>query len=45
MSFIKGVMIGTAVGMTASVMYKEGMINKKKMIKQGKKWAKKIGIM
>ena len=28
-----------------SIMYKEGMLNKKKAIKSGKKLVKKLGIM
>lgn len=44
MNFIKGVIVGTAVTATAYVMYTEGMVNKKKMIKQARKWANKMGI-
>lgn len=46
MKFIKGVMIGGLLTTGLIMMYTEtGMMNKKTMIKKGKKMAQKIGIM
>lgn len=44
MKFVKGVLIGTAVTAAAYMMYTEGMLNKRKMMKQAKRWAHKIGM-
>lgn len=44
MKFVKGVLIGTAVTAAAYMMYTEGMLNKKKMMKQARKWANKMGM-
>ena len=44
MNFVKGVLIGTAVTTAAYIMYNEGMLNKKKMTKQARKMAHKMGI-
>lgn len=47
MKFIKGMMIGTLISAGVLMMYNEGnnMMNKKKMMKKGKQFAKKMGIM
>ncbi len=47
MKFIKGMMIGTLISAGVLMMYSEGnnMMNKKKMMKKGKQFAKKMGIM
>ncbi len=46
MKFIKGVMIGGLVTTGLVMMYTEtGIMNKKKMMKKGKQFAKKMGIM
>lgn len=46
MKFIKGVMIGGLLTTGLIMMYTEtGMMNKKTMIKKGKKIAQKMGIM
>ena len=45
MNFVKGVLIGTAVTTAAYIMYNEGMLNKKKMTKQARKMAHKMGII
>ena len=47
MKFVKGMMIGTLISAGVLMMYNEGsnMMNKKKMIKKGKQFAKKMGIM
>lgn len=46
MKFIKGVMIGGLLTTGLVMMYTEtGMMNKKKMMKKGKQFAKKMGIM
>lgn len=44
MKFVKGIVLGTAVTAAAYMMYSEGMLNKKKMMKQARRWAHKIGI-
>lgn len=46
MNFIKGVMVGTAISVGAMMIYNEsskGGMNK--MMKQGKKWMKNMGMM
>ena len=45
MKFIKGVIVGSMLCTGAVIMYKEGMLNKKKAFKSGKKLVKKLGIM
>lgn len=45
MKFMKGMIIGTAVATGVAMMYNDGMMNKKKIMRRGKKLAKKIGIM
>ena len=46
MKFIKGVMIGGLITTGLVMMYTEtGMMNKKKMMKKGKQFARKMGIM
>ena len=46
MKFIKGVMIGGLLTTGLVLMYTEtGMLNKKTMMKKGRKIAKKMGIM
>ena len=46
MKFIKGVMIGGLITTGLVMMYAEsGKMNKKTVMKQGKKMAKKIGII
>lgn len=45
MRFVKGVMLGTIVTAGAMMMYSETVDNnKRKMIKKGKQFAKKIGM-
>lgn len=46
MNFIKGVMVGTAISLSAMMLYNEsskGGMNK--MMKQGKKWMKNMKFM
>ncbi len=46
MKFIKGMVMGSMVTAGMVIMYRETLgINKKKMMKTGKKFAKKMGIM
>lgn len=47
MKFIKGMVMGTIISAGALMMYTEGnnMMSKKKMMKKGKQFAKKMGIM
>lgn len=45
MKFFRGVLVGSMFCTGAILMYKEGMLNKRKAFKTGKKIAKKMGIM
>ena len=47
MKFVKGMMIGTLISAGVLMMYNEGnnMMSKKKMLKKGKQFAKKMGII
>lgn len=45
MKFVKGIIIGSAIATGVAVMYNEGIINPNKMMKKGKKMAKKMGII
>lgn len=46
MKFVKGVMIGGLITTGLMMMYAENdMMNKKKLMKKGKQFAKKMGIM
>lgn len=46
MKFVKGMILGTMLTAGVAMMYSEGMMpSKKKMLKQGKKMARKMGIM
>ena len=46
MKFIKGIMIGGLITTGLVIMYSEtGMLDKKMMMKKGRKIAKKMGIM
>ena len=42
MRFIKGIVVGTAVTATALMLYSEGMLNKKRVMKQCRKWVKQM---
>ena len=43
MKFVKGMIIGTMVAAGVAMMYNDGMMNKKRMMKRGKQLAKKMG--
>jgi len=43
MRMVKGIIIGSAITAAAYMMCSEGMINKRKMMKQARKWARKMG--
>ena len=47
MKFIKGMLIGGLITTGIVVMYAEstGMMNKKKMMKKGKQFARKMGLV
>jgi len=47
MKFIKGMVMGTLISAGAIMMYTEstGIMNKNRLMKKGKKMAKKMGIM
>ncbi|MBQ3145005.1 MAG: hypothetical protein IJB90_00135 [Clostridia bacterium] len=43
MKFVKGMIIGTMVAAGVAMMYNDGMMNKKRIMKRGKQLAKKMG--
>lgn len=46
MKFVKGMIIGTAISAGIAMLYTESMgMNKKQIMKKGRKLAKKMGIM
>lgn len=45
MKFFKGVIVGTMFATGTAIMYKEGFFKGNKMMKKGKKIAKRMGIM
>lgn len=45
MKFFKGVLVGSMFLAGTTIMLKEGMFNKSKAMKKGKKLIKKIGMM
>lgn len=45
MKFVKGVMLGTIVSAGIAIMYTESSLNKRKIMKKGRKLVKKMGIM
>ena len=45
MKFVKGILIGTVISAGVALMYSESSMNKRKVMKKGRKIAKKIGIM
>ncbi len=42
MKFVKGMILGTAIAAGMAIMYSEGMMNKKRIMKRGKELAKKM---
>lgn len=46
MKFVKGMVMGTLISTGLIMMYKESTsIGRNKIVKKGKKWAKKMGIL
>jgi len=43
MKFVKGMLIGSVIAAGALMMYADGMVNKKRVMKRGRQIAKKIG--
>ena len=43
MRFVRGVIIGTTIGAGLAMMYTEGIVNKKNLMKKGKQMVKKMG--
>lgn len=43
MKFVKGMLIGTMIASGVAMMYTDGMMNRKKIMKRGRQIAKKIG--
>lgn len=44
MKFVKGIVVGTAVATVVGMMYSEGMMNKKKIVKKCRRIAKRMGM-
>ena len=44
MKFVKGMLIGTVVAAGVAMLYTDGMINKKRMMRKGKQIMKKMGM-
>lgn len=44
MKFVKGMILGTAIATGIALMYNDGLMNKKRIMKKGKQLAKKMGI-
>ncbi len=45
MKFFKGVIVGSMFWAGTAIMYKEGVFDKSKTLKKGRKFIKKLGIM
>ena len=45
MKFAKGIIVGSMLTAGIMMMYADGSINTKKMMRKGKQWAKKMSIM
>ena len=45
MRFVKGMIIGTVVAAGVTMLYTDGMINKRRLMRRGKQIAKKLGTM
>ena len=45
MRFTKGIIIGSMITAGVMMMYKDNDMDTKKMMKKGKQWMKKMGIM
>lgn len=45
MKFVKGIILGTVLSAGVALVYSESSMNKRKIMKKGRKIAKKIGIM
>ena len=43
MKFVKGMIIGIMVAAGVAMMYNDGMMNKKRVMRKGKQIAKKLG--
>ena len=42
MKFVKGMILGSAIAAGMAIMYSEGIMNKKRIMKKGKEFAKKM---
>lgn len=45
MKFVKGLIIGGMITAGVTMMWNDGMMNKKRMMKKGKQIARKMGII
>lgn len=43
MRFVRGMIIGATIGAGLAMMYTEGIVNKKNLMKKGKQMVKKMG--
>lgn len=45
MKFVKGLILGTVLSAGVAIAYTESSMNKRKIMKKGRKLAKKIGVI
>jgi hypothetical protein len=45
MKFVKGMIVGSMIAAGVAMMYTDGMMNPRKIMKKGKQVAKRIGII
>ena len=45
MKFVKGIILGTVLSAGVAMIYSESSLNKRKIMRKGRKIAKKMGIM
>ena len=45
MKFVKGLVVGGLITTGVLMMWADDSMNTKKMVKKGKRWAKKMGMM
>ena len=45
MKFLKGMVLGSMIATGVAIMYNEGFMEPKKIMKKGRKFAKKMGII
>ncbi len=45
MKFVKGMVLGSVIAAGVAMMYNEGVMNPKKIVRKGRRVAKRIGII